>query len=62
MTSSMGNKPLSFISNELIQAGEFLKDFKDNPIKLDYLKTFANSKEIVKWIRNATTGMSSDFR
>ena len=58
----MGNKPLSSISDELIQAGEFLKDLSDNPAKLECLKTFASSMKIVEWIRNETTGMCPDFR
>ena len=56
----MDNKPLASISDELIQAGEFLKDFSDNPTKLECLKMFANNTKIVDWIRNETTGMCPD--
>ena len=49
--------PLSSIIDELIQAGKFLKDFTDNPAKLECLKMFANNTKIVDWIRNETTGI-----
>ena len=54
MTSSIGNKPLSAIDESLVDAGDFVKELKDDNSKLDCLHAFAESLKIVDWIRKET--------
>lgn len=52
----MHSKALSSIDDELTEAGEFLEQFVNDPIKVQCLNTFASCINIVKWIRKDTKG------
>jgi hypothetical protein len=54
MSSSMKDKPLDVIDQSLINAGEFLGMVEGK--RLDCLHTFAESLEVVEWIRTETKG------
>ena len=57
MSSSMKDKPLEVIDQSLINAGEFLGMVQGDRRRLDCLHTFADSLEVVEWIRTETKGM-----
>ena len=56
-SSSMKDKPLDVIDQSLINAGEFLSVVEGDRRRLDCLRTFADSLEVVEWIRTETKGM-----
>ena len=56
MSSSMKDKPLDVIDQSLINAGEFLGMVEGDRRRLDCLRTFADSLEVVEWIRTETKG------
>jgi len=54
---SGGNEHLSYIEEELIDAGDFLEHFNDDDSsKLKCLESFALSSKVVKWIQKETKG------
>ena len=56
MSSSMKDKSLDVIDQSLIDAGEFLAMVEEDKRKLDCLRTFADSLDVVEWIRSETKG------
>ena len=54
VTSSIGNRPLSYVDKSLIVAGDFLKEHMNDTTKLHCLQAFADSFKIVEWIRKET--------
>jgi hypothetical protein len=56
MSSSMKDKPLKVIDQSLINAGEFLGMVEGDRRRLDCLHTFAESLEVIEWIRTETKG------
>ena len=56
MSSSMKGKTLEAIDASLIQAGDFLKIIEGDRNKLMCLEVFADSLDIVEWIRKETKG------
>ena len=56
MSSSMKDKSLDVIDQSLINAGEFLGMVEGDKRRFDCLRTFADSLEVVEWIRNETKG------
>ena len=45
---------LAEITEELVQAGQFLRDFTGE--KLECIRSFCGCQNIVEWIRNTTKG------
>ena len=56
MSSTMKDKTLKAIDATLIEAGDFLKEVEGDRRKLHCLEIFADSIEVVKWIRKETKG------
>ena len=56
MSSSMKDKSLDVIDQSLIDAGEFLGMVEEDKRKLDCLRTFADSLDVIEWIRSETKG------
>ena len=56
MSSTMRDQSLEMITRSLIDAGEFLGMVEEDGRRLDCLCVFADSLEIVEWIRNETKG------
>ena len=56
MSSTMKDKTLEAIDASLIEAGDFLKEVEGDRRKLHCLQIFADSIEVVEWIRNETEG------
>ena len=56
MSSSMKEKTLDVIDQTLINAGEFLGMVEGERSRLDCLRTFTDSLEVVEWIRKETKG------
>lgn len=54
MSSAMKGKSLEAIDISLIEAGDFLKGFEEGKAKLSCLQAFAESLDIIEWIRNET--------
>ena len=52
----MKDKPLEAIDASLIEAGDFLREVEGDRRKLHCLEIFADSLEVVEWIRNETKG------
>ena len=52
----MKDKPLGSVDQSLVDAGKFLGKVKEDRRRLDCLQVFADSKEVVDWIRNETKG------
>ena len=52
----MKDIPLDAIDQSLINAGEFLGMVEEDRRRLDCLRTFADSLEVVEWIRHETKG------
>ena len=50
----MKDQTLADVNNELVQAGEFLKEFTGE--KLECINRFCECQEIVEWIRHTTKG------
>lgn len=61
MSSSMKDKSLSAISDSLIKAGEFLDMIQSHKKKLDCLREFASSLNVVEWIRKENRGISNQI-
>ena len=57
MSSTMKDKPLEVIDASLIEAGEFLRLVEGDSNKMECLEVFAESLEVVEWIRNETKGI-----
>lgn len=53
----MQDKCLSTITDELVDTGKFLGSISHNPKRVKCLDVFIECQTIVKWIREATTGM-----
>ena len=47
---------LSSIDENVIEAGDFLKNFREDRRKLHCLQCFTESLELVQWIRTETQG------
>ena len=60
MSSTMKDKPLEVIDANLIEAGEFLRLVEGDSNKMKCLEVFAESVEVVEWIRNETKGICVD--
>jgi hypothetical protein len=58
VVQSVGDKSLNSIDDKIIVAGGFLKKLNNEPGKLDCLKAFAESLDIVEWILKETKGIS----
>lgn len=56
MSSGMRDKPLEIIDQSLIDAGDFLSIVEEDQRKLNCLRVFADSLEVVEWIRSETKG------
>ena len=56
MSSTMKDKTLEAINASLIEAGDFLKEVEGDRRKLRCLEIFADSVEVVEWIRKETKG------
>ena len=52
----MENETLETMDEKLVNAGKFLQDIGSDPRKLKCLKSFAECKEVIKWLRNVTKG------
>lgn len=61
MSSGMRDKPLEIIDQSLIDAGDFLGIVEEDQRKLNCLRVFADSLEVVEWIRNETKGTFINF-
>ena len=44
------------MDERLIKTGKFLEDIASDPSKLECLKCFAMSQEVIKWLREVTNG------
>ena len=55
ISSSMKDQTLADISDQLVEAGEFLSEFTGE--RVECLRRFCESQKIVEWIRNTTKGM-----
>ena len=44
------------MDEKLVNAGKFLQGIGSDPCKLKCLKSFAECKEVIKWLRNVTKG------
>ena len=53
----MKDQSLETINQSLIDAGEFLSKVEEDGRRLDCLCVFADSLEIVEWIRSETKGI-----
>lgn len=53
----MKDQTLRDVNDNLIEAGEFLKDIANNPKRIQCLKTFSECKAIVEWLRKVTKGL-----
>ena len=58
MTSIMRDKPLKVIDQSLINAGDFLCKFEEDQRRLDCLRIFSDSLDVVEWIRSETKGIA----
>lgn len=56
VVQSVGDRSLNSIDEKFIVAGGFLKKFMKEPGKLECLKAFADSLDIVEWILKETKG------
>ena len=56
MSSTMKGKTLEAIDTSLIEAGDFLRVFEGDRSKLKSLEVFAESLDVVQWIRSETKG------
>ena len=56
MSNSMKGKSLDAISDSLIKAGKFLDVIQSDKKKLDCLRVFASSLDVVEWIRKENRG------
>ena len=56
MSSTMKGKTLEAIDISLIKAGDFLRVFEGDKSKLKSLEVFAESLDVVQWIRTETKG------
>ena len=54
MSSTMKDKPLEVIDAALIEAGEFLRLVEGDSNRMKCLEVFADSLEVVEWIRKET--------
>ena len=52
----MKDKPLEIIDQSLVDAGDFLGMVEEDRRRLDCLRVFADSLEVVEWIRSETKG------
>ena len=52
----MKNQTLASVDENLIKTGKFLEDISSNRKKLDCLVCFAQSQEVIKWLRVVTKG------
>lgn len=52
----MKGKTLEAIDVSLIEAGDFLRVFEGDKSKLKSLEVFADSLDVVQWIRSETKG------
>ena len=59
MSSTMKDKPLEVIDQSLIDAGEFLCKVEEDQKRLECLRVFADSLDVVEWIRSQTKGICS---
>ena len=59
VTTSMRDKTLASIDQNLIDTGEFLKEFAADRKKLECLQTFARCLPVVQWIRKETKGLKN---
>ena len=50
----MKDQPLEVIDASLVEAGEFLRLVEGDSNKMKCLEVFANSLEVVEWIRSET--------
>ena len=57
VVQSIGDRSLNSIDEKFIVAGGFLKKFMNEPGKLECLKAFADSLDIVEWILKETKGI-----
>ena len=57
----MRDKTLASIDQNLIDTGEFLKEFVADHKKLECLQTFARCLPVVQWIRKETKGLKIFF-
>ena len=55
----MRDKTLASIDQNLIDTGEFLKEFVADRKKLECLQTFARCLPVVQWIRKETKGLKN---
>lgn len=56
VSSTMKDKTLEVIDQSLIEAGEFLGLIEEDQRRLNCLRDFANSLDVVEWIRTETKG------
>ena len=56
MSSTMKGKTLEAIDVSLIEAGDFLRIFEGDKSKLMCMEVFAESLDVVQWIRSETKG------
>lgn len=57
--TSVHGRNLDFITDDLVDTGEFLSNFSSDPSRLLCLKRFIEHQELVRWIRQETG--SKDF-
>ena len=56
--TSVQDRNLNFISDDLVKTGEFLRNFRTDPRKLQCLEKFIKHQELVRWIREETGSKS----
>lgn len=54
VSTSMQGQSLEAVSDSLLEAGDFLKNIQNDKRKLDCLRVFASSLDIVEWLRKET--------
>ena len=55
-TASVEDKDLDYISDAVVDTGEFLHGISSDPRKMKCLEVFARCQPIVRWIRQETKG------
>ena len=49
------------MDEKLVRAGKFLEDISSDPGKLQCLNQFIKCQEVIKWLRNVTSGKQGHF-
>lgn len=52
----MKDQTLASVDDKLVKTRKFLEDISSNPGKLECLVCFSECQEVIKWLRDVTSG------